>query len=96
MNLTELEFICNVEILKIEYKSGLQYIKSGIQLPAKSKMEWILTENDWDALKNKEHETIINLVGPCCSNNCWTIDIEKETIDHRKPPTPDHHLINYD
>ena len=35
-----------IAILKIEYKSGSEYIKQGIQLPAKSKIKWSVCDND--------------------------------------------------
>ena len=81
--------------MKIEYKSGLEYIKSEIQLQAKSKIEWRLSENDWDSLNKNQDQLIVNLIGPRCSNNCWAVDIEKETISYNEAQINPQSLLPY-
>ena len=88
MNVTKLEFICNIEILKIEYKAHSDYIKPGIQLSANSKIEWVLSKKDWDLFSNvndkTKGKTVSNLNGPCCVNGCCIVEIEKETLIMRQ------------
>ena len=41
----ELEFICNVDILKIKYRDGTQYIQTGIKINKSSKINWEISED---------------------------------------------------
>ena len=68
-NESELEFICNVNILNIEYKNGKQWNQTGINLNKQSEIVWDIDNNIWRSSYIQR--------GPSCDNNAWFISLEK-------------------
>ena len=67
----ELEFICNVDILNIQYDNGTEYHKQGIIMNKQSELSWDLSDFNWSKLNF--------LNGPSLSN-IWNISLQKEVI----------------
>ena len=64
----ELEFICNVDILKIKYQDYTQYIQTGIKINKSSKINWDINEDESDLIQSNRA-----VIGPCSDDECWMI-----------------------
>ena len=71
-----LEFLCNIDILNIEYDDGTKYIQQGIKMKKSSQIIWELTKNDWDAAY-ADYQIV---PGPMDMDECWNIGLERRPL----------------
>ena len=74
-NLSELEFVCSVDVLSIKYQHGTQEIPQQITMPKETDITWYLNKKDWKELKRNGV-----LYGAFCDNECWNIWLTAEPL----------------
>ena len=70
LNQNELEFICRVDILNLEYNYGQNLVKKGIKLNKYSEITWDVSKLDWANFKY--------IQGPCCG--MWNLALDTTAV----------------